>query len=161
MYKSILYEIVSFTVRTFLTVIFIMSICSCSPGSGTIMKLPDTTVKGIPDLAVRDVPIFSPSSENPEHPLRKVVDKKTLGSQEIIFDGVLETNYDPAYVFAWYSNNLDSSGWTIVYTRKYDERFKEGMFTAQRNNENLDITISKSTGGDKTVISYLCTKEEK
>jgi hypothetical protein len=129
------------------------------------MKLPDTTVKGLPDLTVRDVPVFSPSTMNQEHPLKKSNGTTTIGGQEIVFEGVVETNYDPAYVYAWYSNNLDSSGWSTAstqkYTRKYDDRFKEGMLTATKDDMLMDITISKSTGGDKTIITYLCTKESK
>lgn len=144
-----------------LPVIVLLTLASCSPGSGTVLKLPDTDVKGLPDLSVKDVPIFSPSNDNPDKPLAKVNGKKTAGGEEIIFEGMIETNYDPSYVYAWYGKELEKYGWQIHYTRKYDVVYKEGKFTSRRGDEVLDLSIIKSTNETKTIIIYLCTKERK
>jgi hypothetical protein len=144
-----------------LVLVSITILASCTPGSGSAMSLPDTSVKGNPDLGVKDAPVFSPSTINQEFPLQLAQDKKTSSGEEIIFDGCVETSYDPAYVFAWYESELTKTGWNIIYSRKYDEKYSEGKLTAVRDSSRLGITIIKSTNETKTVITYLCTKETK
>lgn len=144
-----------------LPTIVLLALASCSPGSGTMLKLPDTDIKGLPDLSVKDVPIFSPSNNNPDNPLMKADGKKTAGGAEILFEGMVETNYDPSYVYSWYDKELEKYGWQIQYTRKYDDVYKEGKLTSRRGEEILDLSIIKSSNELKTVIIYLCTKESK
>jgi hypothetical protein len=144
-----------------LPTIVLLALTTCSPGSGTMIKLPDTNVKGLPDLSVKDVPIFSPSNDNPDNPLMKADGKKTAGGFEILFEGMIETNYDPSYVYSWYEKELEKFGWQTHYTRKYDETYKEGKLTSKRGDQLLDISIIKSSNEVKTIIIYLCTKETK
>lgn len=144
-----------------LPTIVLLALSSCSPGSGTSINLPNTDVKGMPDLTVRDVPIFSPSTDNPDNPLKKTVGKKTVGGADILFEGMVETNYEPGYVYSWYVRELEKSDWRVIYTRKYDDVYREGKLTSTRGNETLDLSIIKSSNETKTVIIYLCTKERK
>lgn len=159
--KPAINRILKKAVTVLLPTIVLLALSSCSPGSGTSIQLPNTDVKGMPDLTVRNVPIFSPSTDNPDNPLKKVSGKKTVGGAEVLFEGIIETSYEPSYVYTWYERELGKSDWQIIYTRKYDDVYKEGKLTSKRGKETLDISIIKSSNETKTVIIYLCTKEPK
>lgn len=159
--KPAINRILKKAVTVLLPTIVLLALSSCSPGSGTSIQLPNTNIKGMPDLTVRNVPIFSPSTDNPDNPLKKVSGKKTVGGADVLFEGIIETSYEPSYVYTWYERELGKSDWQIIYTRKYDDVYKEGKFTSKRGKETLDISIIKSSNETKTVIIYLCTKEPK
>lgn len=159
--KPAISRILKKTVIVLLPTIVLLALSSCSPGSGTSIQLPNTNVKGMPDLSVRDVPIFSPSTNNPDNPLEKVSEKKTVGGADILFEGMIETSFEPGYVYTWYEKELKKSDWRVIYTRKYDDVYKEGKFTSTRGDETLDLSIIKSSNNTKTIIIYLCTKEPK
>lgn len=87
--------------------------------------------------------------------------KQTITGDEIIFDGCIETSYLAAYVYAWYDKELGNDGWKNIYRRPYDENYKEGKITSIKNGERLEISINRNTADNRTLITYLCTKETK
>ncbi len=87
-------------------------------------------------------------------------DETSIGDA-VIFDGCIETSYLAAYVYAWYEKELGNDGWTNIYSRPYDENYKEGKITSIKNGERLEISINRNTADTRTMITYLCTKETK
>lgn len=142
-----------------LTASTIAIFASCNPGSGSVMTLPAPDSVKKRDLTVRGVPIFSPSSENQERPLQMADGKETIAGDPVIYDGCIETSYLAAYVYAWYDKELTNDGWKIIYSRPYDEIYKEGKITSVKNGQRLEISINRNTADIRTLITYLCTKE--